>query len=239
MLERKKNILITGAFSGIGLAIAEEFDSEDTKLFLHTRNITNHDMPVFVSETEVLEFDVRDAQKIEEIVSSLGNRGIVFDIIINSAGIINDKLFVQMGHAEFFSTLDTNLNGPANVIEKFLPLLSSGSSIVNIASVIGLSGNIGQSNYAASKSAIIEMTKFLAVQYAKLGIRVNAVAPGMIETKMTDTMSTKMKQYAKSIIPMRRFGKPNEVAEIVSAIARGTYLTGQTFIVDGGLYLNQ
>ena len=223
--------------SGIGLAIAKAFDSEDVNLFLQTRNRGKHKTKVFKSRTEILEFDVRDESSIDVVIDDLKNRQIFFDVVINSAGSNNDKLFVQMSHEDFFGTMDTNFSGVARVIEKFLPLINRPGSIINIASIIGLTGNVGQVDYATSKSALIEMTKYLATEYATDNIVVNAIAPGMIETKMTDAMTGKAKAYAENLIPMKRFGKPEEVADLVIAVSKGTYLTGQTFIVDGGLYM--
>lgn len=235
----KRTILITGAASGIGLAIAQKFDEGDVRLILNSHSpISNKDLNKFHHKPINLVFDVTDEKAIKDAFDNNLPAHQKIDVLINSAGTNIDKLFVQMTEIEFKQVLETNFNGTANVIDTVLPYLKSGSMIINMASVIGLSGNIGQANYAASKDALLVLTKYLAMQYASRGVLVNAVSPGMINTKMTDAMSEKMKKYAESIIPLKRFGKPNEVAELVEALSNMTYVTGQNFVVDGGLYMS-
>ncbi|KAA8433582.1 SDR family oxidoreductase [Weissella paramesenteroides] len=200
--------------------------------------MSNKDLNKFHHKPINLVFDVTDEKAIKDAFDNNLPIHQKIDVLINSSGTNIDKLFVQMTKIEFKQVLETNFNGTANVIDTILPYLKSGSMIINMASVIGLSGNIGQANYAASKDVLLVLTKYLAMQYASRGVLVNAVSPGMINTKMTDAMSEKMKKYAESIIPLKRFGKPNEVAELVEALSNMTYVTGQNFVVDGGLYMS-
>ncbi|SCB73377.1 SDR family oxidoreductase [Weissella bombi] len=237
VVDTQRTILITGASSGIGLAVAKKFDEENVQLILHSHSpIANEILSKFKNPVINIVFDVLDDEIIKLTFKKL-QLSQTIDVLVNSAGINIDKLFVQMSNNEFDKVLSTNFMGTSKVIEAALPLFKTGSMIINIASVIGLSGNIGQTNYAASKDATLALTKYLAEQYAKKGILVNAVSPGMIKTKMTDGMTEKMRNYAESIIPLKRFGTPEEVAELVNLLSKMTYVTGQNFIIDGGLYM--
>lgn len=237
VINSQRTILITGASSGIGLAIAKKFDEENVQLILHSHSpMSNEILGEFKNPVINIVFDVLDDEIIKSTFKNL-QLSRTIDVLVNSAGINIDRLFVQMSNNEFNKVISTNFIGTSKVIEAAFPLLKPGSMIINIASVIGLSGNIGQANYAASKDATLALTKYLAERYAEKGILVNAVSPGMIKTRMTDGMTEKMRNYAESIIPLKRFGTPEEVAELVNLLSKMTYVTGQNFIIDGGLFM--
>ncbi len=159
------------------------------------------------------------------------------DVVVNNAGIVNDKLLNRMSTDDFATVIDTNLTGTFNVIKACLrPLYKQRSGVfINLASVIGLTGNIGQANYAASKAGIIGLTKSVAKEAAMRGIRCNAIAPGMIDTAMTAQLGDKVKDGILAQIPLKRFGQVEEVAHAALFLAENDYVTGQTVTIDGGL----
>lgn len=161
------------------------------------------------------------------------------DVLINNAGVISDGLMMIMTDESWDSVVKTNLYGDYYMIHEILPNMIENHSgaIINISSVSGIFGQMGQTNYSASKAGVIALTKSLSKEVAKKGIRINAVAPGFIETDMTNGLSEKFKKEKKQSIPMKRFGKAEEIAEVVYFLASdsSSYITGQTIVVDGGL----
>lgn len=235
---REKTVFITGANGGIGSEIAKYFDSQGFNLILHARkDFSDSYLQEFKNLLDVVVFDINDVQAIKSELNRVKSSYNNIDILINCAGITNDSLFVNMSTDTFTNVLNTNFMGTVNVMNQLIPKMieQNEGSIINISSAIAESGNVGQANYAASKSAIIDITHLYAQEYAANGIRVNAICPGMIVSAMTNQLSQKMKEYALSKIPLKRFGHPSEVAQIVLAVALNTYMTGAVVDINGGL----
>ncbi|TWT12116.1 3-oxoacyl-[acyl-carrier-protein] reductase [Streptococcus sp. sy004] len=236
-----KNVFITGSSRGIGLAVAHRFASLGANVILNGRRPISaqllEEFEVYKVKILAISGDVADGvdakRMIEEAIASLGS----VDILINNAGITNDKLMLKMTEDDFEAVLKINLTGAFNMTQSVLKQMTKArqGAIINISSVVGLTGNIGQANYAASKAGLIGFTKSVAREVAGRGIRVNAVAPGFIESDMTDAMADKVKEVALTQIPMKRIGKPEEVASLVTFLAEQEYLTGQVLAIDGGM----
>ena len=185
--------------------------------------------------------NVASASEVGGLVSQVCAQWNQVDVLINNAGITRDALIVRMKDEEWGAVLDVNLKGTYLCMKAVLPIMSKrrGGSIINISSVVGSVGNAGQANYAASKAAVIGLTKTVAREYAGRGVRVNAVAPGFIETAMTASLSAEMRTSLSRQIPMGRLGEPSDVARMVAFLASdsATYITGQVLHVDGGMYM--
>lgn len=178
--------------------------------------------------------DSTDAKRmVEEAIEKLGS----VDILVNNAGITKDKLMLKLTEEDFEQVLKVNLVGAFNMTQAVLKPMTKArqGAIINVSSVVGLIGNVGQANYAASKAGLIGFTKSVAREVAARNVRVNAIAPGMIESDMTDVLSDKVKETTLAQIPMKRFGNTSEVAEVATFLARQEYLTGQVIAIDGGL----
>ncbi|MDO4667685.1 MAG: 3-oxoacyl-[acyl-carrier-protein] reductase [Streptococcus sp.] len=237
---RNKNIFITGSTRGIGLAIAHQFASVGANIVLNGRKeVTDEvlsefaDYPVKVIAISGDVSDSSDAKRmIEEAIERLGS----VDVLVNNAGITKDKLLLKLTEEDFEQVLKVNLTGAFNMTQAVLKPMSKArqGAIINLSSVVGLSGNIGQANYAASKAGLIGFTKSVAREVAARNIRVNAIAPGFIESDMTDTLSDKIKEACLAQIPMKRFGSTKEVAEVTLFLASQEYITGQVITIDGG-----
>lgn len=236
-----KNVFITGSTRGIGLAMAHKFASLGANIVLNGRREIDE---VLVSEfsdygVQVVSIsgdvsDSTDAKRmVEEAIEKLGS----VDILVNNAGITKDKLMLKLTEEDFEQVLKVNLVGAFNMTQAVLKPMSKArqGAVINVSSVVGLIGNVGQANYAASKAGLIGFTKSVAREVAARNVRVNAIAPGMIESDMTDVLSDKVKEATLAQIPMKRFGNTNEVAEVAAFLARQEYLTGQVIAIDGGL----
>ncbi|MBC5619359.1 3-oxoacyl-[acyl-carrier-protein] reductase [Streptococcus anginosus] len=236
-----KNVFITGSTRGIGLAMAHKFASLGANIVLNGRREIDE---VLVSEfsdygVQVVSIsgdvsDSTDAKRmVEETIEKLGS----VDILVNNAGITKDKLMLKLTEEDFEQVLKVNLVGAFNMTQAVLKPMSKArqGAVINVSSVVGLIGNVGQANYAASKAGLIGFTKSVAREVAARNVRVNAIAPGMIESDMTDVLSDKVKEATLAQIPMKRFGNTNEVAEVAAFLARQEYLTGQVIAIDGGL----
>ncbi|KRN33262.1 3-oxoacyl-ACP reductase FabG [Weissella halotolerans] len=235
-----KTVLVTGSTRGIGLAIAQAFSAAGARLIVHGRHAPKPALlATFPTDTTVLVGDIADDKVIAPAIKQLYESGQKIDILVNNAGIIHDKLAMGMKPIEFAQVVDTNLNGTFNVTQPIFKkmLRQRSGAIINMASVVGQMGNMGQANYAASKAGIIGLTKSLAKEGALRGIRVNAIAPGMIDSDMTAQLSAKVKEQALATIPLARFGQASEIAQTALFLAENDYITGQTITVDGGLYI--
>lgn len=236
-----KNVFITGSTRGIGLAMAHKFASLGSNIVLNGRREIDEvlvsefsDYGVQVASISGDVSDSTDAKRmVEEAIEKLGS----VDILVNNAGITKDKLMLKLTEEDFEQVLKVNLVGAFNMTQAVLKLMSKArqGAVINVSSVVGLIGNVGQANYAASKAGLIGFTKSVAREVAARNVRVNAIAPGMIESDMTDVLSDKVKEATLAQIPMKRFGNTSEVAEVAAFLARQEYLTGQVIAIDGGL----
>lgn len=238
---KNKNVFVTGSTRGIGLAIAHRFASLGANIVLNGRSEISKDLidsfndcgvKVIAISGDVSQFD--DAKRmVDEAIAELGS----VDILVNNAGITNDKLMLKMTETDFESVLKVNLTGAFNMTQSVLKPMTRArqGAIINLSSVVGLRGNVGQANYAASKAGLIGFTKSVAREVASRGIRVNAIAPGFIESDMTDAIPEKMQEAILAGIPMKRIGKAEEVATVASFLAEQEYLTGQVIAIDGGM----
>lgn len=239
---KTKEILITGSSRGIGKATAKLLAKQSYKIVLHCNK--NIDKAKSVQEeigenSRILQFDISNREQTTEILTNdIAENGVYFGLVLN-AGITKDNVFPAMEDDEWDSVINTNLNGFYNVVKPLiLPMIQSRQKgrIVTLSSVSGLSGNRGQVNYSASKAGIIGATKALSLEVAKRGITVNCVAPGVIESDMTEDLP---KDKVLDMIPMKRFGTAEEVANVIEFLIseKASYITGQVISVNGGLYL--
>lgn len=236
-----KNVFITGSSRGIGLAIAHQFAKLGANVVLNGRSAISQDLINSFDDYGVKVIAVSgdvsnyaDAKRmVDEAVAHLGS----IDVLVNNAGITRDKLMLKMTEEDFETVLKINLTGAFNMTQSVLKPMTKvrQGAIINISSVVGLTGNIGQANYAASKAGLIGFTKSVAREVAARGVRVNAIAPGFIESDMTDVIPEKMKEAMLAQIPMKRVGKADEVAQLASFLAQQEYLTGQVVAIDGGM----
>lgn len=236
-----KSVFITGSTRGIGLAMAHKFASSGANIILNGRREIGEELISEFSDYGVqvipISGDVSDStdakRMVEEAIEKLGS----VDILVNNAGITKDKLMLKLTEEDFEQVLKVNLVGAFNMTQAVLKPMTKArqGAIINVSSVVGLIGNVGQANYAASKAGLIGFTKSVAREVAARNVRVNAIAPGMIESDMTDVLSDKVKEATLAQIPMKRFGNTSEVAEVATFLARQEYLTGQVIAIDGGL----
>ncbi len=240
-----KNVLVTGSSRGIGAHIAEVLASYGLKVWINYRSSVSEAQEVKKRITEaggsaeVIGFDVSDedafVSAIKEIVSQDGE----LSYLVNNAGITKDKLAIRMKTDEFMAVVEANLKSAFIGCRESLKVMSKNrfGSVVNIASIVGETGNAGQTNYSASKGGMIAMTKSFALEAAPRGIRYNTITPGFIATEMTDVLKDEVKDAFISRIPLGRFGNPDEVAEAVAFLLsdHSSYITGETLKVNGGM----
>ena len=253
---KNKNVFVTGSTRGIGLAVAHKFASLGANVVLNGRSEISEDLLAQFADYGVTVVGIsgdisngEDAKRmVAEAIEKLGS----VDVLVNNAGITNDKLMLKMSEEDFERVLKINLTGAFNMTQAVLKINLTGAfnmtqavlkpmskarqgAIINMSSVVGLMGNIGQANYAASKAGLIGFTKSVAREVAARGVRVNAIAPGFIESDMTDAIPEKMKDAMIAQVPMKRIGQAEEVAEVAAFLASQEYLTGQTIAIDGGM----
>ena len=241
---QNKVVLVTGSTRGIGKAIAKSFAKEGATAIIMGRNQELADQirdeiikDGFKAESFVC--DVTNAENVQEIVNKILDKQKSIDILVNNAGMTKDNLLLRMSESDWDQVINVNLKGVFNctkVVSKVMLKARSGR-IINIASIIGILGNAGQANYAASKAGIIGFTKSIAREFASRNITANAVAPGYIETDMTSELSEKNKEAILKNIPLGKLGKVDDVAGLCLFLAsdEASYITGQTLVVDGGL----
>lgn len=238
-------VLITGSSRGIGRAIALRFASDGARIGINYRQnaaaaeATAEEVSRLGGEPLLLPGDVSDQAAVASTFETLLGRWGRIDVLVNNAGIVRDTLILRMSDDDWDSVLEANLRSAFLCTRAALRsmLRQRSGRIVNLASISGIRGNAGQSNYAASKAALIGFTKSVAREVASRGITVNAVAPGLIETDITTRMPEKAREALVEQIPLRRMGTPDEVAEVVSFLAssQAAYITGQAIVIDGGL----
>ncbi|MEM6672893.1 MAG: 3-oxoacyl-[acyl-carrier-protein] reductase [Planctomycetota bacterium] len=238
--------LVTGASRGIGRAIAEALAAEGARVACVASRIENAEpaaaaCAALTEGAKAYGVDVSDHASVAELVKEVGAEFGGIDVLVNNAGITRDQLLLRMGEDDFDRVIDVNLKGTWNFIKAATrPLMKSkGGRIINIASVVGVTGNAGQANYAASKAGVIGLTKSAAKELAGRGVTVNAVAPGFIATDMTADIPENERSKLTGAIPLGRMGSADEIAAAALFLAgpSGAYITGQTLVVDGGLSL--
>ncbi|MCW3489932.1 3-oxoacyl-[acyl-carrier-protein] reductase [Dethiobacter alkaliphilus] len=243
-----KVAIVTGASRGIGRAIAVNLAQNGASVVINYSASENAALETLKAVEEAgsrgvaVQANVAEMADCEKLVkAALDNFGKI-DILVNNAGITRDNIVARMKPAEWQDVIDTNLTGAFNCVKAAMrPLLKqkSGGRIINVSSVIGLAGGVGQANYAAAKAGLLGMTKSLARELAGRQITVNAIAPGYIDTEMTASLADGVRDSITEQIPLGRVGTPEDVAELVSFLASGSagYLTGQVIAVDGGLVM--
>lgn len=242
-----KVALITGGTTGIGKAIAQELAKSGFNIAINYRTETE-EMQELKKEIEAnnvkclfVKADISKFEETEKMAKEVIENFGKIDVLVNNAGVTKDGLIMRMKEDAFKQVIDINLVGTFNVTRNIVPYMVKQRSgrIINIASVVGLVGNAGQSNYSASKAGIIGFTKSLAKELSSRNILVNAVAPGFIETKMTDVLNETVKENILSQIPLGRMGNPSEVANVVKFLSEedSSYITGQVINIDGGMVM--
>jgi 3-oxoacyl-[acyl-carrier protein] reductase len=241
-----KVALVTGAAQGIGKAVALLLAQNGADLVVSDINLekaeeTAKEIQALGRRAAAIKVDVAKLDDVEKMVAATLSQFGQIDILINNAGIARDKLILRMTEEDWDAVLNINLKGTFNCTKAVVRHMSKQRSgkIVNIASVVGEMGNAGQGNYAASKAGVIGFTKTIAREFAQRGINVNAIAPGYVETPMTDALPEKAKEELKRLIPMDRLGKPEDVAQAVLFLVSdvSSYITGQVLNVNGGIYM--
>ena len=240
---KDKNIIVTGASGGIGNSIIKKlYQAEANILASGTRTEKLEELKDKFENIKILKFDISQSNKIDEFIeNALKELGGNLDCIINNAGVALDNLAIRMSHEEWQKVIDINLTSTflisRSAIKKMLK--NKSGKIVNITSVVGHTGNLGQANYTASKAGIIAMSKSLAIEYAKKNININCVSPGFIKTAMTDKLNDKFKEAIISKIPSARLGEPDDIANAVLFLCsnQSDYINGETLHVNGGMYM--
>jgi len=237
-----KNIIVTGASGGIGNSIVEKLSECGANVLASgTRLEKLEELKSKFNKIKILKFDISQSDKIEEFVDNAANELGGLDCIVNNAGITQDNLAIRMSIEEWRKVIDINLTSTF-LMSKFAikkMLKNKKGKIINITSVVGHTGNLGQANYTASKAGLVAMSKSLAIEYAKKNINVNCISPGFIKTAMTDKIDEKFKEVIVSKIPSARLGEPEDIANAVLFLAseNSNYINGETLHVNGGMYM--
>ena len=238
-----KNIIVTGASGGIGNAIINKLNEAGANILASGTRIEKlEELKKNFKNIKILKFDISQSDKIEEFIEKATNElGGSLDVIVNNAGITQDNLAIRMSLDEWQKVINTNLTSTF-LMSKFAikkMLKNKSGKIVNITSVVGHTGNLGQANYTASKAGIVAMSKSLSIEYAKKNINVNCISPGFIKTAMTDKIDEKFKEVIVSKIPSARLGEPDDIANAVLFLSsnQSSYINGETIHVNGGMYM--
>lgn len=242
-----KNAIITGASRGIGREIALTLAENGSNIVINYRNY-NNEIEALVKDIEAkgvkivtVKCDVSNFEEVENLISEAKEKLGSIDILVNNAGITKDGLLMRMKQEDFESVLGVNLKGVFNTTKLITPIMMKqrAGKIINISSVVGLVGNAGQCNYAASKAGVIGFSKSIARELAPRGVNINVVAPGYIDTDMTNGLSDKVKESILQTIPMKKMGSTKDVANLVLFLSSGLsdYITGQVINVDGGMVM--
>jgi len=239
----KKNIIVTGASGGIGNAIIKKLSERGANILASGTRIEKlEELKKNFEGLKILKFDISQSDKIEEFIENATNElGGSLDCIVNNAGITQDNLAIRMSLDEWQKVININLTSTF-LMSKFAikkMLKNKSGKIVNITSVVGHTGNLGQANYTASKAGIVAMSKSLAIEYAKKNININCISPGFIKTVMTDKIDDKFKEVIISKIPSARLGEPDDIANAVLFLSsdQSNYINGETLHVNGGMYM--
>lgn len=247
MILEGKNAIVTGASRGIGRAIALELASLGAQVACISRSLdslqeTLAGIAALGRKAQGYAVDVAQSESVEKTVEQITKEFGSIDILVNNAGVTRDNLMMRMSETDWDFVLDTNLKGAFNWIKPVTRTMirQRSGAVINVASVIGLIGNAGQVNYAASKAGLIGLTKSVAKEVASRGITVNVICPGFIETDMTKELSEDLRKKVMEQIPLKRFGQATDIAKMVGFLAgpQATYITGQTFTVDGGMVMS-
>jgi len=238
-----KNIIVTGASGGIGNAIIKKLNETGANILASGTRIEKlEELKDNFKKIKILKFDISQSDKIEEFIENATSElGGSLDGIVNNAGITQDNLAIRMSLDEWQKVININLTSTF-LMSKFAikkMLKNKSGKIVNITSVVGHTGNLGQANYTASKAGIVAMSKSLAIEYAKKNININCISPGFIQTAMTDKIDDKFKEVIISKIPSARLGKPDDIANAVLFLSsdQSSYINGETIHVNGGMYM--
>jgi len=238
-----KNIIVTGASGGIGNSIIKQLNQVGANILASGTRIEKlNELKSKFANIKILKFDISQTDKIEEFVETASKElGGSLDCVVNNAGVTQDNLAIRMSLEEWQRVININLTSTflisKSAIKKMLK--NKSGNIVNITSVVGHTGNLGQANYTASKAGIIAMSKSLAIEYAKKNININCISPGFIKTAMTDKLEDKFKDAIISKIPSARLGDPDDIANAVLFLCsnQSSYINGETLHVNGGMYM--
>ena len=240
---KDKNIIVTGASGGIGNSIVEKLNQNGANILATgTRMEKLQELREKFNNIKILKFDISKHEKIEEFIENATKElGGSLDCIVNNAGITKDNLTIRMSLEEWSKVININLTSTFLMCKYSIKkmLRNKSGKIINITSVVGHTGNVGQANYTASKAGIVAMSKSLAIEYAKKNINVNCISPGFISTTMTDQIDEKFKETIIAKIPSNRLGKPGDIANAVNFLSsdQSDYINGETLHVNGGMYL--
>lgn len=236
-----KNVIVTGAAKGIGKAVALAFAEKGCNIILNYHSHLDQDTVVQIEGYGVackpVQGDVSDFSFVAGFVKEVKKEFGSIDVLVNNAGITRDMLLMRMSEEEFDKVIETNLKGTFNMIRHVssVMLKQKSGTIINMSSVVGINGNIGQANYAASKAGVIGLTKSAAKELSARGVTCNAIAPGYVETDMTAILKDDVRKEILESIPLKRAGQVEDIARAVVFLAENRYITGQVLSVDGGM----